>query len=213
MLSGAWMQFQEKGQKKEAGLRWGQETTYSTRAKGKKHIPGHGWLPRCLAELGWKKHKGTKLILGQVFTCWWFVQTVVATSQARFYKAHCSVIGFLNHVLESSQMILTQEMALCDANYCIHPCGAGNTKLGLINRSLGSRPTLVSSWFSGLGAGNFPTPPPEPPKPRCEANTCFRGVRCTDTVDGFQCGPCPEGFTGNGVTCTDIDEVKYSFYF
>lgn len=68
--------------------------------------------------------------------------------------------------------------------------------------------------ITGLGTGNFPTPPPQPLRPKCEANTCFRGVRCTDTTDGFQCGPCPEGFTGNGVICTDIDEVKcYLFVF
>uniref|UniRef100_A0A803T6V3 Thrombospondin 4 n=1 Tax=Anolis carolinensis TaxID=28377 RepID=A0A803T6V3_ANOCA len=66
------------------------------------------------------------------------------------------------------------------------------------------------SVITGLGAGNFPTPPPLPPKPKCEVSTCFRGVRCTDTADGFQCGPCPEGFTGNGIVCTDIDECRYN---
>lgn len=58
-----------------------------------------------------------------------------------------------------------------------------------------------------------PAPPapatsPTPPVRRCDSSSCFRGVRCMDTRDGFQCGPCPEGYTGNGITCSDIDEVK-----
>ncbi|KAL7988986.1 hypothetical protein Chor_007905 [Crotalus horridus] len=61
--------------------------------------------------------------------------------------------------------------------------------------------------YSGLGIGSFPTPSPHPPKPKCEANTCFPGVHCIDTTDGYQCGPCPEGFTGDGIICTDIDEA------
>ncbi|XP_068106211.1 thrombospondin-4 isoform X2 [Hyperolius riggenbachi] len=51
-------------------------------------------------------------------------------------------------------------------------------------------------------------PPPRPPKPRCDASSCFRGVKCTETSSGFQCGPCPEGYTGNGIICTDIDECR-----
>ncbi|XP_008172836.1 thrombospondin-4 [Chrysemys picta bellii] len=72
------------------------------------------------------------------------------------------------------------------------------------------RNTIAECQACGLGATNFPTAPPVPPKPKCEANSCFRGVRCIETADGFQCGPCPEGFTGNGVTCSDIDECRYS---
>uniref|UniRef100_A0A8C0V9B6 Thrombospondin 4 n=1 Tax=Cyanistes caeruleus TaxID=156563 RepID=A0A8C0V9B6_CYACU len=44
----------------------------------------------------------------------------------------------------------------------------------------------------------------------CYFNSCFRGVRCMETAEGFQCGPCPEGLTGNGVTCSDIDECRYN---
>lgn len=29
----------------------------------------------------------------------------------------------------------------------------------------------------------------------------FSGVRCQDTVDGFRCGPCPEGYIGDGQRC------------
>ncbi|KAM3843768.1 thrombospondin-4 isoform 1-T1 [Vipera latastei] len=71
------------------------------------------------------------------------------------------------------------------------------------------RNTIAECQACGLGIGSFPTPSPHPPKPKCEANTCFPGVHCIDTTDGYQCGPCPEGFTGDGIICTDIDECQY----
>ena len=51
---------------------------------------------------------------------------------------------------------------------------------------------------------------------RCESNIdgcmvnpegCYPGVNCTDQpppagINGFTCGPCPTGLTGNGRTCT-----------
>lgn len=66
-----------------------------------------------------------------------------------------------------------------------------------------------SFCIKGLGTVSFPTQLPRRTKPKCEVNSCFRGVRCMETAEGFQCGPCPEGLTGNGVTCSDIDEVKW----
>lgn len=74
-------------------------------------------------------------------------------------------------------------------------------------------------WSCFLGPLSFqsPTPntlvpiappaPPTRPTRHCDSSPCFRGVRCTDTRDGFQCGPCPDGYTGNGITCSDVDEV------
>jgi len=47
----------------------------------------------------------------------------------------------------------------------------------------------------------------------CEENfqPCYPGVQCIDLKppandSGFVCGPCPDGLTGDGVECTDIDE-------
>ncbi|KAI2654975.1 Thrombospondin-3a [Labeo rohita] len=49
------------------------------------------------------------------------------------------------------------------------------------------------------------------PRSRCQPNPCFKGVACMETFDfpGYRCGPCPEGMTGNGTHCQDIDEGGY----
>lgn len=33
-------------------------------------------------------------------------------------------------------------------------------------------------------------------------DSSFVGIRCTDTPEGPRCGPCPEGYVGDGVNCT-----------
>ncbi|XP_035688112.1 von Willebrand factor D and EGF domain-containing protein-like [Branchiostoma floridae] len=41
---------------------------------------------------------------------------------------------------------------------------------------------------------------------KCGLQPCFPGVLCINVAGGFECGDCPEGFTGNGITCEDVDE-------
>uniref|UniRef100_A0A8C2BJZ0 Thrombospondin 3b n=1 Tax=Cyprinus carpio TaxID=7962 RepID=A0A8C2BJZ0_CYPCA len=47
------------------------------------------------------------------------------------------------------------------------------------------------------------------PQSRCHPNPCYNGVSCMESMmfPGYQCGPCPDGMTGNGTHCQDIDEV------
>ncbi|XP_031551134.1 mucin-like protein [Actinia tenebrosa] len=51
----------------------------------------------------------------------------------------------------------------------------------------------------------------------CEVNMnpCYPGVQCKDlpapaNVTGYECGPCPSGFAGQGDSCSDIDECDGS---
>jgi hypothetical protein len=53
-------------------------------------------------------------------------------------------------------------------------------------------------------------PDAAPPGPSCADVPCFPGVVCTDQPstsagDSFVCGNCPTGYTGDGVSCTDIN--------
>lgn len=37
---------------------------------------------------------------------------------------------------------------------------------------------------------------------------CFREDMCVETAQGVECGPCPDGYTGDGFNCDDVDEVR-----
>ena len=40
------------------------------------------------------------------------------------------------------------------------------------------------------------------------ADPCFHSVECHNIGNGsFECESCPEGFEGDGQTCTDVNEV------
>ena len=48
----------------------------------------------------------------------------------------------------------------------------------------------------------------QPPRPSCFPNPCPPGQKCTETVDGISCAPCPDGTVANGTSCQDVDEVR-----
>ncbi|KAK3262229.1 hypothetical protein CYMTET_28903, partial [Cymbomonas tetramitiformis] len=54
-----------------------------------------------------------------------------------------------------------------------------------------------------------PAVPPPPPRLCADPGTCFPGVDCKENPSlprGYSCGPCPEGYTGDGQHCDDVDE-------
>lgn len=67
------------------------------------------------------------------------------------------------------------------------------------------------------GNPNNPGPDPSPGigsiqmPPVCPPGTCFKQNMCIPSNSGgFQCAPCPDGFTGDGVYCDDVDECKFN---
>lgn len=66
---------------------------------------------------------------------------------------------------------------------------------------------------TGLGGNpTNPVPPPSPGtvilNPQCPPGTCFRQNMCIPADSGgFRCAPCPDGYTGDGMRCDDVDEV------
>lgn len=43
---------------------------------------------------------------------------------------------------------------------------------------------------------------------KCAPGVCFQQSMCIETERGFECAPCPEGYTGDGVRCDDVNEVR-----
>uniref|UniRef100_A0A8C8MGV7 Thrombospondin 4a n=1 Tax=Oncorhynchus tshawytscha TaxID=74940 RepID=A0A8C8MGV7_ONCTS len=57
--------------------------------------------------------------------------------------------------------------------------------------------------FEGLGGS-------EVMKQKCAPGVCFRGDMCIETEEGVECGPCPDGYTGDGFSCDDVDECQFN---
>ena len=41
----------------------------------------------------------------------------------------------------------------------------------------------------------------EIPITRCNRDSCYPGVQCTEISHSISCGPCPTGFAGDGKNC------------
>uniref|UniRef100_A0A8C5BHD4 Thrombospondin 4 n=1 Tax=Gadus morhua TaxID=8049 RepID=A0A8C5BHD4_GADMO len=67
------------------------------------------------------------------------------------------------------------------------------------------RNTISECQACGLGGTEVVVPV----KPKCAAGVCFRDDMCFETADGVECGPCPDGFTGDGFSCDDVDECQF----
>lgn len=45
---------------------------------------------------------------------------------------------------------------------------------------------------------------------KCGPGVCFQQSMCIETERGFECAPCPEGYTGDGVHCADVNECQFN---
>nr|XP_040052565.1 thrombospondin-4a [Gasterosteus aculeatus aculeatus]XP_040052566.1 thrombospondin-4a [Gasterosteus aculeatus aculeatus] len=73
------------------------------------------------------------------------------------------------------------------------------------------RNTITECLACGLGGNPTDTGPASQPLTQCPPGTCFRQNMCVLSESGaFQCASCPEGFTGDGVHCDDVDECKFN---
>ncbi|XP_066509561.1 thrombospondin-4-B-like [Hoplias malabaricus] len=43
---------------------------------------------------------------------------------------------------------------------------------------------------------------------RCAPGVCFQQSMCIETQQGFVCAPCPEGYSGDGIHCEDVNECE-----
>lgn len=71
--------------------------------------------------------------------------------------------------------------------------------------------TECLSCGSGGGPPTNPGPGNYVMQPHCPPGTCFTQDLCIRTESGsFQCAPCPDGYTGDGVHCDDINECQFN---
>ncbi|KAK3248328.1 hypothetical protein CYMTET_42204 [Cymbomonas tetramitiformis] len=100
----------------------------------------------------------------------------------------------------------------------------GHLFVGSSNTLLSTATVTSSGWMASgaisISLPSLPSPPPNPPPgpPPCSADPCFPGVECENVLlsdedepgglqdSGFHCLGCPDGYEGDGVTCSDLDE-------
>lgn len=87
-----------------------------------------------------------------------------------------------------------------DVNICsIHACS-----MSFIMRIMiytGRLTNVFGSYLKGQNPGTDS-------QTKCAPGECFQQSMCIETEQGFKCAPCPQGYTGDGVHCEDVDEVK-----
>uniref|UniRef100_A0A3Q3X6U7 Uncharacterized protein n=1 Tax=Mola mola TaxID=94237 RepID=A0A3Q3X6U7_MOLML len=71
------------------------------------------------------------------------------------------------------------------------------------------RNTIAECLACGKNPGTFALNPQ--PLTQCLPGTCFRQNMCIPTKSGaFECAPCPDGYTGDGTHCDDVDECQFN---
>ncbi len=90
-----------------------------------------------------------------------------------------------------------------------------NCPAGYVSTSMKNQCDPCPEGTYSLGDGSLCEPCSGSSDCRCMADPypCHEETRCYNLAnDGssFGCGDCPPGYTGDGVTCTDVDEVNWS---
>ncbi|KAF7686917.1 thrombospondin-2 isoform X1 [Silurus meridionalis] len=88
---------------------------------------------------------------------------------------------------------------------CSVTCGGGvRTRMRVCNSP---KPQHGGKWCAGEAENTGTCNKQDCPEDGCLSNPCFGGAECTSTPDGsWECGPCPDGFQGNGTFCEDVNE-------
>ena len=107
------------------------------------------------------------------------------------YMCHCTNQWFGVHCTQQNDVCQGNSLAICGHGAC--------------SMSNGQRQCTCEQGWSKDDDGRCTRDVNE-----CAngANPCSRDppVRCINTQGGFRCGPCPQGYTGDGFFCEDVNE-------
>ncbi|KAM7358205.1 cubilin 2 [Cochliomyia hominivorax] len=120
------------------------------------------------------------------------------------YKCSCAK-GFSGTHCRLRNVICNQDHSqeLCAHGTCVP---ANNQQGYTCICEQGWRRNTVAPSNSSTNSTNLPSLACDIDVNECEESTNPCHSECINMPGSFKCGPCPPGYTGNGITCLDIDE-------